>query len=126
MPQKGNCSFCNSQDIDIIDPKLLLDYFELLINIYEINPEGKNLVEWLKEDWCLFSHPTMDNAHAKELLGEILDDGDIVRKNFSPSENYKSTGLAQWDTLRDEILHKNRYFLDEKLTLKDYRNYSTI
>lgn len=48
MPQKGNCSFCNSQDVDIIDPKLLLDYFELLINIYEINPEGKNLVEWLK------------------------------------------------------------------------------
>jgi hypothetical protein len=115
MPQKGNCSFCNSQDVDIIVPKLLLDYFELLINIYEINPEGKNIVEWLKEDWCLFSHPTMDNAHAKELLGEILDDGDIVRKNFSPSENYKSTGLAQWDTLRDEILHKNRYFLDEKI-----------
>ncbi|EAY6730251.1 RES domain-containing protein, partial [Salmonella enterica] len=25
MPQKGNCSFCNSQGVDIIDPKLLLD-----------------------------------------------------------------------------------------------------
>lgn len=82
MPQKGNCSFCNSQNIDIIEPKFLLDYFELLINIYEIDPDGKSLVEWLKEDWCLFSNPTMDNAHAKDLLGEILDDGDIVRRNF--------------------------------------------
>jgi len=126
MPQKGNCSFCNSQDVDIIDPKLLLDYFELLINIYEINPEGKNLVEWLKEDWCLFSHSTMDNAHAKDLLGEILDDGDIVRKNFSPSENYKSMAL------RNGIHYEMRSFTKtdtssmKKLILKDSKNYLTI
>ncbi|WP_213991234.1 RES family NAD+ phosphorylase [Sodalis sp. dw_96] len=114
-PQKGNCSFCGSQNVDIIEPSELLIYFELLINVYEINPDGKSLVECLKNDWDLFTHPTMDNAHAKELLGEILDDGQIIRRSFSPSDNYKSTGLAQWDTLRDELLYKNRYFLDEQI-----------
>jgi hypothetical protein len=57
----------------------------------------------------------MDIAHAKELLGEILDDGEIVRKNFSPSATYKSEGLVRWETLRDELMYKNRYFLDEAL-----------
>lgn len=53
----------------------------------------KTLVEWMKKDWRLFSHESMDNAHAKELLGEILDNGEIVRKNFRHPETYKSEGL---------------------------------
>jgi hypothetical protein len=57
----------------------------------------------------------MDVAHAKELLAEILDDGDIVRRNFSPSERYQSEVLIRWETLRDELMYKNRYFLDEPL-----------
>ncbi|WP_249685272.1 RES family NAD+ phosphorylase [Pseudomonas syringae] len=86
-----------------------------MISIYEPDTDGKLLVEWLKEDWELFSHTKMDIAHAKELLGEILDDGDIVRRNFSPSEKYISEVLVRWETLRDELMYKNRYFLDEPL-----------
>jgi hypothetical protein len=87
-------------------------YFELLANVYEPDPGGKSLVELMKEDWELFSHPAIDVAHAKELLGEILDDGDIVRRPFAPSSSYTSDGLAQWETLRDEMMYKNRWFLD--------------
>lgn len=112
---RGICDFCGSTAVDLIEPRQLADEFELLISIYEPDPGGKTLVEWLKEDWSLFSHARMDVAHAKELLGEILDDGDIVRKAFSPSATYKSEGLARWETLRDELMYKNRYFLDEAL-----------
>jgi hypothetical protein len=114
-PTHGMCNFCGSADVDLVEPKQLAEYFELLINVYEPDPDGKLLVEWMKEDWQLFTHPNMDTAHAKELLGEILDDGDIVRKTFSPSATYKSEGLIRWETLRDELMYKNRYFLDETL-----------
>jgi len=114
-PTTGQCSFCMSTEVDLVAPRQLADVFELLIEVYEVDPDGKPLVEWMKEDWQLFSHPKMDGAHAKELLSEILDDGDIVRKNFSPSTLYKSEGLARWETLRDELMYKNRYFLDEEL-----------
>ena len=113
-PQIGNCDFCRSSNVGLVEPAKLADLFEVLISVYEPNPDGKSLVTWLKDDWLLF-HPNMDAAHAKELLSEILDDGEVVRKKFSPSTTYQSNGLVQWETLREEILYKNRYFLDEAL-----------
>jgi len=100
----GTCSFCESTEQNLVEPKALADWFQLLISIYEPDPHGKTLVEWMKGDWQLFPHARMDIAHAKELLGEILDDGDIVRRSFSPSEKYKSEVLVRWETLRDELM----------------------
>jgi len=114
-PMHGTCSYCESTDVGLVEPQQLANYFEMLTNVYEPDPEGKLLVEWMKEDWQLFTHPRMDAAHAKELLGEILDDGDIVRKTFSPSMTYQSEGLIRWETLRDEMMYKNRWFLDVAL-----------
>lgn len=114
-PSRGTCGFCGSSNVDLIQPEKLAEVFEMLIGIYEQDDNGKSLVEWMKEDWRIFSHESMDNAHAKELLGEILNDGEIVRKKFSPSETYKSEGLARWETLRDELMYNNRYFLDVDL-----------
>ena len=112
---EGDCGYCATVGVPLVEPIALRDVFELLISVYEPDPEGQSLVNWLKTDWDLFSHPAMDTAHAKELLSEILDDGDIVRAKFSPSAAYHSEALARWETLRDELMWKNRYFLDEVL-----------
>lgn len=112
---EGNCGYCATVGVPLVEPIALRDVFELLISVYEPDPDGQTLVDWLKTDWDLFSHSAMDNAHAKELLSEILDDGDIVRTKFSPSAAYHSEALARWETLRDELMWKNRYFLDEVL-----------
>lgn len=119
---RGICGFCGTKDVFLVEPRKLADVFEMLISIYEPDPAGKPLVEWLKEDWQLFSHRHMDVAHAKELLSEILDDGDIVRKAFSPSATYKSEALVHWETLRDELMYKNRYFLDVELDRESLEN----
>lgn len=111
----GDCGYCASVGVPLVEPIALRDVFELLISVYEPDPAGKTLVDWLKTDWDLFSHPAMDTAHAKELLSEILDDGAIVRLKFSPSAAYRSEALARWETLRDELMWTNRYFLNEGL-----------
>ncbi|MCH8544222.1 MAG: RES family NAD+ phosphorylase [Alcanivorax sp.] len=111
-PSQGTCDFCGTTDVQLVEPRKLADYFELLVNVYEPSENGRSLVEWMKEDWQLFSHQRMDAAHAKELLGEILNDGEIVRRSFAPSASYISEGLAQWDKLRDEMMYGNRWFLD--------------
>lgn len=114
-PIRGNCSYCSSVDVSLVAPRQLGDVFEMLISIYEPDPNGRSLVEWLKEDWRLFSDPRMDVPRAKELLAEVLDDGEIVRRPFSPSASFKSEGLASWEILRDELMYRNRYFLDQAL-----------
>lgn len=110
-PSHGTCDFCETVDVDLVDPMGLSAYFELLINVYEPSSSGKLLVEWLKEDWGLFSHPKMDMVRSSELLGKILDNDAVVRRLFAFSSAYKSVGLIQWETLRDEMMYHNRWFL---------------
>ncbi|MER8553593.1 RES family NAD+ phosphorylase [Mesorhizobium sp. M1217] len=114
-PDHGTCSFCGTRDVDLIEPQALSPFFGLLVDVYERSDNGVSLVEWMREDWQLFSHPAMDAAHAKELLAEILDDGEIVRASFVPSPSYTSQGLVQWETLRDEMMYRNRWFLEMSL-----------
>lgn len=111
----GVCGYCGSANALLIQPEALRDLFELLISVYAPDSEGKLLVDWLKDDWDLFRHPVLDVAQSKVLLADILDDDAIVGRPYSPSNTYHSEALARWETLRDELMWKNRYFLDEIL-----------
>lgn len=115
--ERGTCSYCLTEDVVLVAPQHLADYFGPLINIYETDASGRLLVEWLREDWDLFHHPTMDNARAKELLAEVLNNGEIVRKPFVPSSKYQSDRLTKWEMLRTELMHNNRYFPATELDL---------
>lgn len=106
----GTCEYCGSSSEALIEPRELADVFSLLVNVYQIDDSGKPLVQWLKEDWALFSHSRMDDANAKALLGDILDDGQIVRQNFIPSPRYESAPLGRWEEIRIELMHENRFF----------------
>lgn len=117
----GSCDYCGSVSVRLVLPAQLRQWFEMLIDVYEINPEGRPLVDWLREDWRLFTHSVMDDAHAKELLADVLDDGEIVRKCFRPSLQFESESLKRWEDLRDEMMHRNRWFLDEPIDLERLR-----
>ena len=69
----------------------------------------------MREDWGMFEHERMDDARAAALLAEILDDGEIVRKNHAPPTSYKTDNLNRWERLRDELMFGNRYFPKEEL-----------
>jgi hypothetical protein len=113
---RGICDYCGTSDAPLVEPQQLAAEFETLISIYGPAPTGgKTLVEWLRDDWELFSHAKMDQAKAQVLLAEILDDGDVVRRPMLPSDTYKSDGLARWNTLCDELKYNNRYFLEHAL-----------
>lgn len=113
--EHGQCGFCASEGVPLVDPTKLATQFEALANVYEPDPNGKTLVEWMKQDWQLFPDAKLDDAHARQLLGEILDDGNIVRRTFSPSPVYTSERLFEWETLRDEMMFTNRWFLKQEI-----------
>lgn len=114
-PTQGLCDFCGSLGVSLVEPSQLRDVFSSLIDVYQPDVDGKALAEWMKEDWRLFSHSNMDRARTDALLCAIVDDPSLATKTFAPSPTYKSEGLARWETLRDELMYKNRYFLDDAL-----------
>ncbi|MBX8531216.1 RES family NAD+ phosphorylase [Pseudomonas cichorii] len=90
----------------------------MLRGVYITDPTGSGLVDLLKSDWGLFAHERMDVAHSKELLSDILDDGEVVRQRFKPSDNLATEdALQRWNDLRQELIHQNRYFPKTEINL---------
>ncbi|WP_271950354.1 RES domain-containing protein [Ruegeria faecimaris] len=113
---EGQCSFCKANSENLVSPRDLGDYFELLVSAYEEDEESdKRITDWLREDWLLFDCPDLEQHATSALLAEILDDGEIVRKSYRPARPSEFTGFANWETLKDELRYKNRFFLDEGL-----------
>jgi hypothetical protein len=113
----GRCSYCESDDVSVIEPKELTEYFALLVSAYRPDGAGKLLIHWFREDWALFQHPRMDDSRAKDLLGEILDDGEITRQAFVPANDPTADRLSEWENLRDELMYRNRYFPEKTIDL---------
>lgn len=113
--EQGGCSFCATAGTALLEPARLGDLFAPLVTIYEEDEDGRTLVEWFAQDWNLFNTLRVDEASAVRLLGEILDNGDITRSLFRPSERFSSDGLARWEQLRNELMYVNRYFPDANL-----------
>lgn len=115
---QGRCPYCETEEVALVEPAELAEYFELLASAYRPDPAGKILVEWFREDWAMFRHPRMDNPRAKDLLAEILDDGEIVRHTFSPASDPATDRLSEWEVFRDELMYRNRYFPEATIDLE--------
>ncbi len=106
----GNCDYCGSEGVALVEPAKLFDLFSTVTNIYEEADDGHELVQWFREDWAMFSHARMDDFRAKDLLVAILDDAEVARRRYKPSERFKSNRLERWEQLTDELRSRNRYF----------------
>src|ERR1700722_18403880 len=91
----GQCSYCGSENVPVLSPPQLAEYFELLISAYQIDGRGKLLVQWFREDWGMFGHPVMDDSRARKLLAEILEDAEIVGQTFLPANDSEADQLGE-------------------------------
>jgi len=113
----GQCSYCGANNIAIVVPRELAEYFEILVSAYRQDPTGKLLVQWFREDWAMFQNPRMDDSRAKDLLAEILNDDEVVRQQFVPASDPTVDRLSEWEKLRDELMYHNRYFPEATIDL---------
>lgn len=117
---QGKCSYCSTENVVLIEASELGDKFRTLLDAYEQKDDGRPLVSWLREDWDLF--PDMDDAHAKELLGDIFNDGDLPRRALVPLSQAELAPVGRWEELRKELMHRNRFFPDVQIDLETLRN----
>jgi len=107
----GNCDFCESKDSKIIEPILLQDFFEQIIDIYEESESGIMLSEHLNCDWKMFDKG-LNKFTATNLISEILDNKDYLTNKYINSLEKLSIDI--WDNFKKELKHNNRYFPNDK------------
>jgi hypothetical protein len=113
----SNCSFCGTENINVIEPKELNDYFQIVFNLYEEAEGGVSLANLLKEDWILF--PKLSDDKILNLV-ELIIEVDIS-KNYSPPTEKDTTKILNWQEFTNELKHDNRYFPIKAPTHEDLR-----
>lgn len=112
--ERGVCDYCESSNTSIIDAIKLQDYFEEIIDIYEIDDSGIMLSEILELDWKMF---TINKHTANSLLSEILDSQEVLTLKYLNKLEKTSSGV--WDNFKEELKHNNRYFPNDREFNKD-------
>lgn len=120
--QIGKCSYCESDNVPLLKPPALRDYFEALLSAYRTDPSGKPIAPLFREEWGLFKNSRMDEFRTKDLMAEILDDHDIVRQLFLPVSDPGADWLSAWEKLRDELMYQNRFFPSNDIDRPSLKN----
>ena len=115
---QGTCDFCGASDVELYEFSVLQQNLEFLLDIYIPDNEGLLLQERLRLDWRLFEK--MSHEQASICLAELL--GDEVSSKKYRIRNNRETDFASWDSLKDELKFRNRYFLTNKLSQTDFSN----
>ncbi|RLP80226.1 RES domain-containing protein [Mycetocola lacteus] len=103
--------------MECVLPEQLSLWFNTLMATYRVVRDGKPIIDLLREEWGLFEGSGLSTADAMWLLADVLDDGQIVRKSFEPIQDPAAGQLHRWDDLRDEMMHENRWFLNQPMNL---------
>lgn len=115
----GNCDYCKSSDVPIIEANQLAYYFEFVMSIYIIDEtatSNNSISSLLQRDWDLF---TIDDINIVDtLLKDITQDENVLTKSYSSCETATALPIQEWSIFRKEILSENRYILKHSLDLK--------
>jgi hypothetical protein len=128
----GNCDYCKSTDVELLDPRELEEMFLPIIGIYQtvaelaiVVEDEKKLYEKIQSDWSIF------NLRSVRARNQLIKD--IVAGTFPPNHPLfnepveiaaiHAAGLdaefheKKWESFADEIKSANRYFLKETIDL---------
>jgi len=103
----SKCSICGAENVKAIKVDSLIDYFEMLLEIYEEDEKGDELAYRIQNDWEIFFSQNV----ASKLTYKIIP--------YSAQKRYKHKSQMQpmvniWENFKNEIKHNNRFFVKFK------------
>ncbi|OZI07802.1 hypothetical protein BWI93_12600 [Siphonobacter sp. BAB-5385] len=130
----GNCDFCDTRDVTIVNCEKLSDSFENLFELYENFPSSITslkidapflLHEHLSTYWPnLFNTKTLKLKDVKQLIDQIgrgsqLYTSDLFSKpvelSIAITETENNNLELKWDSFCNEIKYNNRFFLNTSI-----------
>lgn len=127
-PTKGNCDFCNSKDVPVVNPSSLSSYFQPILDLFSVNTEkGKALEVQIESHFKnkIFS----DNVNIKLLLKEIVSteaasysslfETNVILTCIEDKNNIQKVEPLQklWENFAEEIKNTNRFHIQNVLDL---------
>lgn len=108
--ETGNCEFCLSQAVKLVEPVELMDRFEVVFGLYEESnePGACSIESLLRKDWDLFEK--LDPLKAEMLLGLIFNNIDMLKKSYTSVIQHDVSAVQEWEYFREELKHRNRFF----------------
>lgn len=107
----GNCTCCESKEVEIIVIEELLDFFKELFDNFQLNPNGKSLISLIQGNWSLFSNLECGNKilnHAlSQIVSTISNSEELVDFSDEILEN-----VNYWYKLKEQLKWERRYFTD--------------
>lgn len=120
----GNCDFCNSNQVSLVNTKELQGQFTDLFDIYLINKEeGLPSIEVFQNDWNIFKISDSNTINA--LVTSIIDDLETIyteklNSKLSLSISKETQDLINdWNSFKKEIKEENRFFFKNNVELKE-------
>lgn len=104
----GDCQICESSNVKLLDIAELLDFFQELIDNYQLAEDGESLKSIIQGNWSFFtSHNT-----AARILNEVLPK--LSTNIISAEEQVKYTddiidNYSHWNKLKEELKFSRRF-----------------
>lgn len=106
----GECDFCDSSHVYVMDAEVLYDFFKELLDNFRHDDNGQMLWEVIRENWNLFSSP--------EVSEKVLD-------TIIPELSLKISDANELVVFSDEILENVNYWTELKENIKWERRFTT-
>lgn len=120
----GNCDYCGSENVKLIDAREIAEQLHPVVSLYEVSSGGLNTIAALLQyEWGLFS---LKEDIVKNLLEDIFSDVKSINPDLFNSpvvnisiDHQKTKGIiSQWESLKSEIIVRNRFFLENVIDLE--------
>lgn len=106
----GVCDICQSENQPLIHLEELFDFFQALIDNYQIKENGESLNTKIQTHWNFFSSDYI----AQDILNFVLPKLQTSISSAQTLVDYTDEVIqnySYWETLKDELKWKNRYIL---------------
>lgn len=114
----GTCDFCKSNINNIISLDELLDFFQELLNCFEVKADGKSLASLIHGQWDLF----VSNRIASDVLNAVINKLNLAFHNAEVQVDYNQeiqNNVNYWHELKEQLKWERRYLSDIDYLIND-------
>lgn len=107
--EEGECDACGQTSF-VVDIKFFDDFFDALLRLFIINPNGQTVVKQIQSDWDMFASDDIGNA----IIGYFLTKG-IYGYSLYDKVSYidSITDMVNgWEKLKKDLMEVSRFATD--------------